>query len=643
MVSFYALLLIPLVGALLSLLIKQGKAWQVLGKLLAACLVAATIGFVVQHHAVGQEFISLPSSLEGFPLDYVLLGGELLLSLVLIVISIKRKNILALLLVLTQTALTVVNDFLYKPGESDITKIFVTDRLSLIMVLIVGIVGALISLYAVGYMGNYHHHNPQVKDRRKLFFFILYLFLAAMFGLVLTDDLNWTHFFWEITTFCSFFLIGYNQDEVSNKNAFTALILNVLGGLGFTAAIMISEKVLGSASMSFIVQSKAALGSMGMLAVALLCFAGIVKSAQMPFTVWLLGAMVAPTPVSAMLHSATMVKAGVYLILRMAPLIGGTITGDMVALIGGLTFLGGSFFACSTSGSKRLLGYSTVANLGLIIACAGIGTYATIWAALFLMIFHAIAKSLLFLTVGVAGYQLNSLEIEDMDYLIVRMPLTAMLMLIGICGMFIAPFGMLISKWAALEAFIQLSGAVGPILILLLAFGSAATMFFWAKWMGKLLMVNLLPKNKLINERSMSFDEMGSMILLGALTVVVCVLFPLLSRVLVQPFTDLCFGPHELNSGNLIITSIMIGMIVVVPFLGLLIQKVAPVLMGKRYMGGAKTKDNGLTFENALKETSDMKLDNYYLGWVFSDKKGFMVFSIIAILLILALLGVSAL
>jgi NADH:ubiquinone oxidoreductase subunit 5 (subunit L)/multisubunit Na+/H+ antiporter MnhA subunit len=155
---------------------------------------------------------------------------------------------------------------------------------------------------------------------------------------------------------------------------------------------------------------------------ALIGFAGLTKAAQMPFSSWLVGAMVAPTPVSALLHSSTMVKAGVYILVRFAPVFQGTVVGYTLAFVGAFTFIIASGIAISQTNAKRVLAYSTIANLGLIVACAGIGTAEAIWAAILLIIFHAISKSLMFLSVGTVEHRIKSREIEDMNGLIVRMP-----------------------------------------------------------------------------------------------------------------------------------------------------------------------------------------------------------------------------
>ncbi len=178
----------------------------------------------------------------------------------------------------------------------------------------------------------------------------------------------------------------------------------------------------------------------------LICFAGFTKAAQVPFQSWLLGAMVAPTPVSALLHSSTMVKAGVYVVLRMAPAYAGSFVSDGVALCGAFTFLACAALAIGQSNGKKILAYSTISNLGLIIACAGINTPAATAAAIFLIIFHAVSKALLFLCVGTIEQRIGSRDIEDMRGLAARMPQTAWITITGILTMLLPPFGVLMAS-----------------------------------------------------------------------------------------------------------------------------------------------------------------------------------------------------
>ena len=303
-----------------------------------------------------------------------------------------------------------------------------------------------------------------------------------MFGIVFSNNLMWIYFFWEITTLCSFLLIGYKDDKASQESAFRALNMNLLGGVVFAIGIVSLYTSSHVMELDKLLQLDK---SYVLLPAVCIAFAGLVKSAQFPFSSWLTGAMVAPTPVSALLHSSTMVKAGVYIILRVAPVLENTVAAKMLMLIGGVSFLITAFIAISQSNAKKVLAYSTISNLGLIVACAGINTYAAVWAAILLIIFHAVAKSLLFLCVGIIEYKLGSRDIEDMDYLIMRMPKLTAVMMTGMAGMFLAPFGMIISKVATLKAFVDSN----PGMAIILAYGSAATVFFWIKWMGKIMSI----------------------------------------------------------------------------------------------------------------------------------------------------------
>jgi len=346
---------------------------------------------------------------------------------------------------------------------------------------------------------------------------------------------------------------------------------------------------------------------------ALIGFAGLTKAAQLPFSSWLVGAMVAPTPVSALLHSSTMVKAGVYIIVRFAPIFQSTFTGYMIAMVGALTFLIASGIAISQSNAKRVLAYSTIANLGLIVACAGIGTYEAIWAAILLIVFHAISKSLLFLAVGTVEHRIKSREIDDMNGLIVRMPKIASMMVIGIAGMFLAPFGMLISKWAAIRAFID--APYGFLFVIILAFGSALTVFFWAKWMGKILTVT--SDSKFINDVDKS--EWAALTSLAGLSIITTLVFPLTSTKLLEPFLMANYGNvSQLSQDNIIIMILMLFLIVLLP-LSILIphrkhRHVAP------YMGG-RTTTQDMRFSGSLGVQKKTILSNYYLTRYFGEAK----------------------
>jgi ech hydrogenase subunit A len=415
--------------------------------------------------------------------------------------------------------------------------------------------------------------------------------------------------FWEVTTLCSFLLIGYTGTAEARRNALRALVMNLAGGLAFALAVVWGYHQTGSIELQTLLASKS---SLALLPAALLCFAGITKSAQLPFCSWLLGAMVAPTPVSALLHSSTMVKAGVYLVLRMAPLITGTKVGLMVALVGAATFLVGSLAAITTSDAKKLLAYSTVANLGLIVMCGGIGTPAAVWAGVLLILFHAIAKCLLFLCVGVVEHKLHSRNIEDMSGLLLSMPRVGVMMLIGMAGMFLAPFGMLISKWAVLKAVVD----AYPALSVFIVFGSAATLFFWVKWMGKLLEV-LQPPARVQHE--LVLGEAVALYGLSAATFLACLFFPLISSTFIEPYVAGVYGQCvSMSQGNIIIMTIMMVMVLLFPLSFINYGRGVKVM--DAYLGGANAQ-SGVQFLGSANQVHDVTNHNYYLRGVFDEAK----------------------
>jgi ech hydrogenase subunit A len=341
--------------------------------------------------------------------------------------------------------------------------------------------------------------------------------------------------------------------------------------------------------------------------------------------------MVAPTPVSALLHSSTMVKAGIFILIKFAPVFQGTWAGYCLALVGGVTFLMTSIIAVTQSNAKRVLAYSTIANLGLIVACAGVGTYEAVWAAIMLTIFHAVSKALLFLGVGTIEHKIGSRDIEDMEGLIVNRPALGMVMLIGILGMFLAPFGMLISKWACIEAFVNSN----IILAVLLAFGSAPTLFFWAKWMGKIVSV---PATQEKAKDKVSADEWTALGILAFLTVATAALFPLISSISVEQYIISVY--HQtvtLTQGNIIIMSIMLSLLVLLPIAFFAYPK-KPALV-QRYLSGANI-GNTNAYAGSIGQTQLATMRNYYLTSVFSESVMAKISIFVTIALIVAMFSV---
>jgi ech hydrogenase subunit A len=585
-----------------------------------------------------QNTAVLDGSAHG--ISFTMLAIEVLIVCFLVRVTMKAKNWLALGLLLTQFLLVAGFELheILKPVSAPesiatVSPWILCDQLSVIMVLVVGIIGGLICIYAPGYMKEFHeHHHPEYRDRRPLFFVTFFVFLSAMFGIVFSNSLNWLYFFWEITTLSSFLLIGYKETSESKTNAMRALTMNLMGGLGFALAIVL----LGNNGISSLMELRGQgnTSHVMVMAAGLLAFAGITKAAQFPFAGWLRGAMVAPTPVSALLHSSTMVKAGVYLVLRLAPNLEGTKVGLAVALVGAVTFVAGSLVAVCTSDAKKILAYSTVANLGLIVLCGGIGTKEAVWAGILLIIFHAVAKALLFLCVGVVEHKMHSRDIEDMSGLVLRMPKIAVMIEIGIAGMFLAPFGMLISKWAVLKAIVD----AHPLLSIFIVFGSSATLFFWVKWLGKLLQITG-PMDK--KEKNISGGKWTALGALSVLTILACVCFPLISNQFIEPYIGGGFKAADsvLGHSNLIVMGLMLGMVAMFPLSFFNYNRKVKVV--DAYLAGANvdSTDGQARFQGSAGIIRDMSMHNYYIGQLLGEERVFKAGFWIAIATLLALAG----
>lgn len=626
--TIFFLILFPLVVAFVLLVVKADAARDIIVKVAAIVIAAGSIYLAVQYFQNGGQYFDFSNEY----VNYVMMVIEACLAVYIIITGIRHKKYLASVFAAIQTPLLIWFE-LTEGHHLEVVNNLYVDRLSMIMALIIGIVGSLITVYALGYMKDFQHHHAGEKDRRPWFFFVMFLFLAAMFGLVTSNNLIWMYFFWEITSLSSFFLIGYTKTEEATNNAFRALIMNLLGGLGFAVGILILGFVYQTLELSTMIAYATMYPGIMAIPAAFLAFAGITKAAQMPFNSWLLGAMVAPTPTSALLHSSTMVKAGVFLIIKLAPCLGmGNFAGLMVMTVGGVTFLLASFAAISQSNAKKVLAYSTVANLGLIVTCGGIGTAEAVWAGIMLIIFHAITKSLLFLCVGTAEHNIGSRDIEDMDGLFGRMPRLAAFMMIGIAGMFLAPFGMLISKWASMTAFID-SGNL--ILVGIICFGSAATAFYWTKWLGKMSAIVAGTENIQQNVHKEEWFVQGTLVVL---TIAACLAFPIVSSHMLVPYLEGVFGgisAMALSSSNMIIMCVMVAVVLllILFFFGKSNKKIVPI-----YMAGANEGDN-LTFHASMDKPMAMSLRNWHMESYFGEKKMNIIGGVITAAVIIIGLG----
>jgi multicomponent K+:H+ antiporter subunit A len=308
---------------------------------------------------------------------------------------------------------------------------FRLDGLSLLFVFLVLGIGLLVILYAAYYL-------PR-SDPMGRFFGLLLVFVAAMTGLVLSDNLLLLVIFWELTSLSSFLLIGYYSDQMhARRAAKTALVVTGAGGLALTGGALLLGNIAGSFDLDTVLGAGAAIKAHPLYIPALLLvlLGAFTKSAQFPFHFWLPEAMSAPTPVSAYLHSATMVKAGVFLLARLHPALAGTQVFTVLVVGAGLTTLVfGAFAALHQDDLKGLLAYSTISHLGLIFLLLGFDSPKASIAAVFHVLNHATFKAALFMAAGIIDHETGTRDLRRLNGLYRTMPRTATLAVISSAAM----------------------------------------------------------------------------------------------------------------------------------------------------------------------------------------------------------------
>ena len=555
-----ALLIIgPMFGGLGCLLMRRLPP---IGKVVIAVAVVMIAAVLSLSYQVLSDGTVVRQAEDLSSLGVLITVLDLALMLSFVYIALRSKSILAGVFAVIQIALMA---FIELNGVDEIGNAIYIDQLSVMMAFITSVIGSIICVYAVRYMEHYQDHGR--------FFAVMLLFLGTMNGAVFCNSLLWLFFFWEVTTLCSYLLIGHTGTEQAKRSAVTAAEYTLGGGAALILGIVLCIHYFDTVFIDQIPLGNA-IGGLALLPLALMAVAAFTKSAQIPFQKWLLGAMVAPTPVSALLHSATMVNLGIYLLLRLSPSLHGT--GALVMVIGtvgALTFLIAAVLAITQSNAKRVLAYSTISNLGLIIACVGLDSSLALTAAMLLLLFHAISKALLFMSVGVVKEKVGSEEIDDMEGLRDSMPMVSAAILIGVSMMVLPPFGMFASKWLLSEALTSF-----PLLALFLVLGFGATLVYYAKWLGRVFTGGMERGTfrKDGTHRIYSVTLMST----AAIGMVATAVIGLLLEKLVNPYVSKIFDPTlEMQDWGLVTS---VGLFPMLALIALAIVLVILVLIPRR-------------------------------------------------------------
>jgi len=313
----------------------------------------------------------------------------------------------------------VTGGFAWVPSYN-VSFSWLIDGLSLTFVLLISGIGALIMLYSGGYLKG--------DDQLGRFFSFMLLFMGAMLGVVISDSFLMLFVYWELTSITSFLLIGFDHTrEASRRAAIQALVVTGGGGLALLAGLLVIWNITGVSQISLLLNygDDVRASPFYLLALFLVLGGAFSKSAQFPLHFWLPNAMEAPTPVSAYLHSATMVKAGVYLLMRLNPVLGDTVWWETILpVFGGATLLVGTLLAVRQTDLKLMLAYTTVSSLGLLVMLTGFGSEHAIAAAVLYLVAHSLFKGALFMVAGLIDHEAGTRDVTRLGGLRKAMPIT---------------------------------------------------------------------------------------------------------------------------------------------------------------------------------------------------------------------------
>lgn len=410
------------------------------------------------------------------------------------------------------------------------------DGLTLLFALLILGIGSLIITYAGYYLAS------DEKDGR--FFSFMMLFMTAMLGIVMADNLLLMWLFWELTSVASFLLIGFwGHLSDARRGARMALTVTGAGGLALLAGILLIGNEVGSFAMADVLAAGEQLRASAHypLIMALVLLGAFTKSAQFPFHFWLPHAMAAPTPVSAYLHSATMVKAGIFLLARLHPALGDTSLWAVSLTLAGLaTLVYGAWFALLERDLKGILAFSTVSHLGLIVLLLGLDTPLSIVAALFHILNHALFKATLFMSVGIIDHETGTRDIRRLGGLWSLMPITGTLTLMAGAAMAgFPPFNGFLSKEMLLTKALasELFGGLGSIIPLLVLLGATLSVAYSLRLVHGVFFAKSID-NSPAEQALHPHDPPQGMYLPGLILAFLCLLVGLLPMTLAAPLIN---------------------------------------------------------------------------------------------------------
>lgn len=574
----------PVLVALIMLAVRGDSARRVLVSAAAVIMTGGSIAVTVMYFADGEKTFGAGHH----AVVYAAAGVFALLAVVIMLIALRNRKYLTALMALVQAA-AIALFAAFRSGGIDVGHDLYIDRFSMMIMILVSMAGGLTALYAVRYMKRYREEKAEEKDRSSVFFFSLFLSVAAVMGLVISNDVIIACVCWALLTLCVYMMAGFGNAG-TKESALSSLTANTFGCLLFSLGVLVLGEVFSTLEFTTAMEVGAVYGDLIAMPAFFMAVAGMIMALQLPFSGWFTKMRSMPVPASVMIGSVAAVNAGVFIMVKLSPVLGiGNFAGITVMMVGGITLAASSYMWIRERDVAGWSAHSAVAAAALMTVCAGLGDSAAVWAGIMLMIFNTFARMLIMFSAGCAGTCADSAD-PRMMFAGRRKPAgyTAM----GVSLLMMSMLEIVILRWSVVSSA---AGTGNVLLMVLLCFGAGAV---------------IVPSIRMLADLSTAVscaEEEKTDIcvrITAVLSTAVSIAFPFISVGAVIPYLEGSFGGV---SSMMSISDIITGLVITVFILLIAGGMFRKDCRRKEYGGAAEGKGKTAKGERLMDAYFDVK------------------------------------
>ena len=455
----------PVLVALIMLAVRGDSARRVLVSAAAVIMTGGSIAVTVMYFADGEKTFGSGHH----AVVYAAAGVFALLAVVIMLIALRNRKYLTALMALVQAA-AIALFAVFRSGDIDVGHDLYIDRFSMMIMILVSMAGGLTALYAVRYMKRYREEKEDEKDRSSVFFFSLFLSVAAVMGLVISNDVIIACVCWALLTLCVYMMAGSGGGE-AKTGALRSLTVNTFGCLLFSLGVLVLGEVFSTLEFTTAMEVGAVYGDLIAMPAFFMAVACMIMALQLPFSGWFTKMRSMPVPASVMIGSVAAVNAGVFIMVKLSPVLGiGNFAGITVMMVGGITLAASSYMWIRERDAAGWSAHSAVAAAALMTVCAGLGDSAAVWAGIMLMIFNTFARMLIMFSAGCAGTCADSAD-ADPRMMFAKRRKSAGYTAMGVSLLMMSMLEIVILRWSVVSSA---AGTGNVLLMVLLCFGAGA-------------------------------------------------------------------------------------------------------------------------------------------------------------------------